>query len=116
MTESDALNLNAQVAERLGWTLIEPDEEAEEDGLFIGRPPDWNIHFASVPNYTTSLDACRDLLDRLTEEQWGRFLWQLEADTEACKHSNPYETYRALLTASPETLVKAFLAATDPAK
>ncbi len=146
------MTLNEQIAERLGWrwlatvhprglnhpdggrvkALFAPDQSPGEkwgplDGTERNCSEEWLLRATwPPPDWSTSRDAIhRDLLPRLTEEQWPRFLFcitqKMGALSEDCFRwtSGGYvgsgiKGLRFFMEATPEQLCRAFLAATEP--
>lgn len=102
--------LNEQIAIRLGWREVIPSGWGFEPGCKEAKP---------LRPWVQSRDLiARDLLPVLTEEQWELFTTALTESIESKLNGAPVESQghatRLLLTATPEQLCRAFLAATEP--
>ncbi len=114
MIESDALNLNAQVADRLGWKSESMPSECALHGHIsihwkLRLERNCECEFA----WAQSLDVCRELLDRLTDEQKELFCTAIYTATCGFSHPNRRPVWD-IISATPEQLCRAFLEATKP--
>lgn len=112
--------LRVLIAETRGWTEIEPYEKRghmtnlEGKGIIVGTDPTGNKR-QHVNRWETSLDACRELLEDLTEEEWSRMsdalgeILGLDAGQSAWWQAGPIECAQAFLRATARQIGVAYL-------
>lgn len=102
------LEMNAAIAEHLGWKNVHVYEDDAGPPIHCGTPPGPISYDAVIPRYSEDLNAMREALAQLPEELEEEFMHFL-CSIHGANPSEPLFTCFDVLTCKPQVYAKAFL-------